>query len=562
MSHFFSEIAQSFNPEHLNTLFLLGLAIFGGTVGGRLFQKIKIPQVVGYIIIGIAIGTTGAKWVSVESLEAFEPFNSFALGLIGLLIGGELKKETIKKYGKQFASILFLEAFGAFFVVGGLTFLAAWFIFGSINIAIALGLLLGAISSATAAAGTTDVLWEFKSRGPLTTTLLGIIALDDILALFIFAIVAGLSNLLIGGHDSNLLFELFSLVYEIGGAVLVGCLSGLGLSKLLKRYRDEERILTFSIGAILLVLGLSAALKLDMILASMVMGVVISNSVPRKSKEVFKLLERIAPPVYVLFFVFVGAKLDFGSIQPMILLLLGAFVLGRSGGKIMGTWLGAKISGAPETVRKFLPFCLFSQSGVAIGLAILAGQRFAGDIGNTIITVVTASTFIVQLIGPLFIKMAVHKAGEAGLNITEDDLIQKSTAGDVVSSKPVVIKEDTIVTQVLAQISEADNLFYPVVNRNEEVVGILSIEGIKNAFIAHELSSLILAHDLMEPVRISCTKETPLSEVLESMKRELVECAPILDANHKTIGIIEDRAVQRHLSQKILELQQYADSLG
>lgn len=46
---------------HLNILFLLGLALFGGTIGGRLFQKLRIPQVVGYIAIGILIGQSGAK---------------------------------------------------------------------------------------------------------------------------------------------------------------------------------------------------------------------------------------------------------------------------------------------------------------------------------------------------------------------------------------------------------------------------------------------------------------------------------------------------------------------
>ena len=415
---FFTNIFGNFNVHDLNTLLLLGVAIFGGTFCGRLFQKIHIPQVVGYIIIGILIGTTGAKVISSGTLETFQPFNNFALGLIGFLIGGELKKETIKKYGRQFTAILFLEALGAFFIVGGLIFFASWMVFHDLKLSLALGLLLGAVSSATAAAGTTDVLWEYKTRGPLTTTLLGIVALDDILALFLFAIVSSISSILVGGEHSSLIAEVGHLFYEIGGAVLLGGLAGFGLAKLLRNYRDEERILTFSIGGILLVLGLSAVLKLDMILSSMVMGVVISNAAPRKSKEVFKMMERLAPPVYVLFFVFVGAKLDLGSVSPVIIILLLAYLLGRSGGKMIGAWLGGTISHAPVTVRKYLSLCLFSQSGVAIGLSIVAGNRFSGEIGNTIITVVTASTFVVQLIGPLFIKVAVQKAGEIGLNIT------------------------------------------------------------------------------------------------------------------------------------------------
>ena len=562
MSEFFANTFSGFNVHELNTLLLLGVAIFGGTIGGRLFQKIRIPQVVGYIIIGIVVGTTGAKIISPQALDKFQPFNNFALGLIGFLIGGELKKETIKKYGKQFTAILFLEALGAFFLVGGLVFLVSLFIFHNLKLALALGLLLGAVSSATAAAGTTDVLWEYKTRGPLTTTLLGIVALDDILALFLFAIVSSVAGILTGGEHANLLMEIGSLVYEIGGAVLLGGLAGYGLAKLLRNYRDEERILTFSMGGILLVLGLSSVLKLDMILSAMVMGVVISNVAPRKSKEVFKLMEKIAPPVYVLFFVFVGAKLDLSSIPLSIIILLLAYLFGRSGGKILGAWLGGMVSHAPETVRKYLPFCLFSQSGVAIGLSIVAGNRFSGEIGNTIITVVTASTFVVQLIGPMFIKIAVQKAKEAGLNITEEDLLLKSRAGDVLNRKVPMIKESTPITTVLSEISESDNLYYPVVNQQGFLAGVLSIEGIKNAFIAHELTGMILAHDLMEPVRVSCRADKPLPDVLESMKREKVESIPVLDEESMPLGMIENRGVQKHLSRKILELKQQADALG
>ena len=229
---------------------------------------------------------------------------------------------------------------------------------------------------------------------------------------------------------------------------------------------------------------------------------------------------------------------------------------------MLGAWLGGVVSRAPETVRKYLSLCLFSQSGVAIGLSIVAGNRFSGEIGNTIITVVTASTFVVQLIGPLFIKFAVQKAGETGLNITEEDLIQKSTAGDVLNENVPRIRENTPITTVLNEISESDNLYFPVVNMQGNLTGILSIEGIKNAFIAQEMTGTILAHDLMEPVRLSCGAEKALPDVLESMKREKVESLPVIDSNGLPLGMIENRGIQKHLSRKILELQEQADALG
>jgi len=548
---------------HLNTLLLLGLAIFGGTFGGRLFQKIKIPQVVGYIIIGLVLGTTGARVISQETLKTFAPFNSFALGLIGFLIGGELKKETILKYGKQFTMILFLEALGAFFAVGILVFGTTWLLFQDIPMAAALALLLGSISAATAAAGTTDVLWEYKTRGPLTSTLLGIIALDDILALFLFALVASFSNLIMGSSEQGPLYvELLKLLYEIGGAVLLGSLSGFALAKLLKGYRDEEKTLTFTMGGILLVLGLSAALEIDTILSAMVMGIVIANTAPKRSEEIFKLMERLAPPVYVLFFVFVGAQLNLATMQPSLIFLLLAYLLGRSGGKMAGARLGGLLSKAPKTVQKYLSFCLFSQSGVAIGLSIVAGQKFSGPLGDTIIAVVTASTFVVQLIGPVFIKMAVHKAGEVGLNITEEDLIQQSTAGDLLGKSPVMIQENMPIMTILAQISESESLFFPVISREGQIRGLLSIEGIKNAFIAQELTAMILAHDLMEAVPLSCSPTAPLPDILEEMKFRHLEAIPVLDEENKPLGIIENRGIQKLLSRKILELHKKADQLG
>jgi hypothetical protein len=62
---------------------------------------------------------------------------------------------------------------------------------------------------------------------------------------------------------------------------------------------------------------------------------------------------------------------------------------------------------------------LFSQAGVAIGLALAAShelERFGADaaeLGHNIIAIITATTFIVQLVGPPFIKYAIVKAGEA-----------------------------------------------------------------------------------------------------------------------------------------------------
>ena len=169
--------------SHIPVLLLIGGVILAGTIGGRLFEFLRVPQVVGYIVIGVILGKSGFQFIDDATLAALQPLNFLALGIIGFLIGGELKSSVFRRHGKQFIVILLAEGIVAAVVVGvliaGITYLAT----GNAATAAAFGLVLGAIASATAPAATVDVVWEYKTRGILTTTVLAIVALDDGLAL-------------------------------------------------------------------------------------------------------------------------------------------------------------------------------------------------------------------------------------------------------------------------------------------------------------------------------------------------------------------------------------------
>ncbi|MHC4531531.1 MAG: cation:proton antiporter domain-containing protein [Planctomycetota bacterium] len=163
MNEFTASISSG--TEGLNVVFLIGIAIFVGTFGARLFQKAHIPQVVGCIVIGILLGGDVLGVISDETVELLRPFTMFALGIIGFMIGGELRGDVFKKYGKQFFVILFSQGFGAFLLVSAGSSLVSWFITGNLRLSVAIGLVLGAIASATAPAATVNVLWEYKTRG-------------------------------------------------------------------------------------------------------------------------------------------------------------------------------------------------------------------------------------------------------------------------------------------------------------------------------------------------------------------------------------------------------------
>ncbi|MCH5372466.1 MAG: cation:proton antiporter [Planctomycetes bacterium] len=547
---------------HLNILLLLGLALFGGTIGGRIFQRIKIPQVVGYIVVGMIVGQTGLCIVDADVTEILRPFSYFALGLIGFMIGGELKLTTLRKHGKQFLFILFAEGTTAFLFVAVLTVVVGSFTSGDARMNWALGLLLGAIASATAPAATTDVLWEYRTRGPLTTTVLGIVALDDGLALALFAIASAIAGSLMSRVEGRFLTVVWEPVYEIFGSVFIGVLFGLMLSWIIKRTTARDRTLAFAIGLVLLVLGVAQVTKVDMLLAAMAMGATIVNVRPRKSREFFTLVGSFTPPIYVLFFVLFGAKLNLGHMSSLTITLAIVYLVGRTSGKMLGANFGARLAGAPRTVQKYLPMCLFSQAGVAIGLSILAGQRFSENVGDTILVVITATTFVVQLLGPPATKWAVTKAGEVGLNVTDEDIVRDSRVADAMNPEVSSLHEGMHLRQVMQIYGANAAINFPVVDANGHLAGVITVESIKNSLTATELDNLLLAHDLMEPVVGTTAPDMPLCDACDQMNEFAVDYLPVVTDNQQLVGMLEAQAVQRFISKQRLAIEQKLASMG
>jgi CBS domain-containing protein len=230
-----------------------------------------------------------------------------------------------------------------------------------------------------------------------------------------------------------------------------------------------------------------------------------------------------------------------------------AYVAGRTAGKFLGAYFGSKLGGLPSKVRKYLGFCLFSQAGVAIGLAILATHRFPNATAQSIILVITATTFLVQIIGPPFVRFAVIRAGEAGKDVTEDDLLASYSVSEIMDSKPPVLKSNSSLEQVLQTASESDSLFYPVVAEKSRLIGIISFQSIKNLFFMEGLENLVLASDLMTDVLAVTVPETRLTEALDKMKELEMEALPVVstDEDHHLVGMIEQRSIRQALGREI-----------
>jgi Kef-type K+ transport system membrane component KefB len=547
--------------EGVGIVLPVGLAVFFGTVGARIFQKLHIPQIIGYISVGIILGPV-LNVVSAGAVQALESFNLFALGIIGFLIGGELKREIFVRFGKQVALILLFEGGIAFLLVTLLTFLVLSF-FHHWQIALGAGVVLGAICAATDPASTINVLWEYKARGPLTTMLTAIVALDDALALVLYIVGVSVAGFLTGHREGSPLQMTFYALNEVAGSLALGAIAALVLRWIIVRIRDDEKTLVFTVGTIVLTIGLAKYLHMDVILSAMALGVTLINIAPRRSLRSFDLVRSLSPLVYVLFFVIIGASLKVSNLSLQVWLLVAAYVTGSVVGKTTGSFWGAAYSKAGPTVRKYLGFCLYQQGTIAIALLIMASHRFEGEIRDIMLSVIVAGVFFLQLVGPLSVKLGVGRSGEVGLNITEEDLIHKYKVADVMDTQTPTIAAGMSLRELIRIVSSTDCFYYPVVDNDSKLIGAVTLDGIRNTFITQELNDWLVALDIMEPIIDRITPDTPLSEAFDKAKRLDIEHLPVVvSAEQNTfVGLLNCRAVHRSLSAEVLSRQQKADSL-
>lgn len=544
----------------MGLLTIIGMCIFFGAIGAWVFQKLRIPQVVGYIVIGVAIGASCFKLVGPEDIVALRPFNMFALGLIGFLVGGELHGSIFKKYGKQFTAILLGEGLAAFFLVGTVSTLIVQFVCHNWAISLAAGTVFGAIASATDPASTIDVLWEYRTAGVLTTAVIAIVALDDALAMTLYGVGTSAAKMLTSG-SADVGHELKRVAIELFGSVLLGLFAGFGLNLILRFLPQKERRLGLALGAILLTISAAVIFKMDVILATMSVGILLTNIAPRRSKELFEVIRSFSAPIYILFFVLVGARLDISGMPAWLWILVAAYVVMRSVGKWLGSYWGGRVSRAEPVVCRYMGLSLFAQGGVAVGLSIMASQHLQGiqvaetmSLGDMIIFAVTATTLVVQLIGPSCTKLAVRSAREIDKNITEEDVIAELTVGDVMNPDVKPIPEDLPLSVVLQQFTESDALVYPVVSIEGKIIGVLTFESLKELLGDADSLQWLVAGDVLEPVDEKTTQMAKLSEVLDDMNRMRVEALPVTrgDGTDSAVGVLDLRYARRRIREELI----------
>lgn len=394
--------------EYLNITLILGLAMAAGLLSTRLMKLLNLPNVTGYLIIGLLLGPFVGHLFSEQAISDFSILSDIALGFIAFSIGCEFKLSSLKKIGGKVVVITLFQALLTAVVVALAVF--------AFSRDVALSLTLGAIATATAPAATLMVVRQYKAKGPVVDTLLPVVAFDDAIGLIVFSVLLSISKVV--ATNSSLTAEaiLLAPLVEIFLSLAIGAALGALLALVMRFFKSRANRLTLMITTVFLGVGLTKLFafidwySLSSLLLCMMIGAVFAN-MRSDSNLVVEGVDRWTPPLFMFFFILSGAELDVRVIVTVGLIGV-VYIVARSVGKYFGAYLGALSSKSDKNIRHYLGFTLLPQAGVAIGMAKVVSEEMPSDIGVKIVTVVLCSVLFFELVGPIITKLALMRAGE------------------------------------------------------------------------------------------------------------------------------------------------------
>lgn len=396
----------------LRLLLAIGIAV----IAGKLISKLKLPAILGWLIAGMVMGPHALCLLGNALLDApwFNTVESLLECVVGLMIGTELIWSQMKKAGKQILVTTVTESLGTFLVVSlvfGIIFLAT-------DIPLYLAFLFGGIALATAPAPSLSVVNEFRTSGAVTRTLLPMAALDDLLGALVFFLVVTL----VSAHLSTAGIPVPVVLFFVFLPVLIGIVTGFLTGKMLRHARTRNSTLALMLAMLLVSAGIGFAINnmlpapvLNFMLIGMSFSAAFSNMV---TEEQLKGMMAVMNPVIgfslVVAILNLAAPLDYH-------LIFGAgvytvvYIIARAIGKYSGAYLGASITHAPDTVKKYLGFTLLPHSGVSLvftGIAVSVLNRPAPEYASIIQGTIAAAAVINEIIAVYMAKKGFEWAGE------------------------------------------------------------------------------------------------------------------------------------------------------
>lgn len=387
----------------MSSILAIGLIMLAGVASGRAAVNFGVSSAVGYLFAGLAVGQVLPGVMSALTPLGMGLASDIGLALIAFVVGGELESERVRTLPRGVMRIAIIQAVTCVVLVTGVTVL--------LGRPLELGLVLGSIAAATAPASTIMIVRRTGARGPLTSTLLSVVAIDDVVCIVIYAIAAAGARAIPDWTISQSAAGVVGVfLWELLGAILVGAVIGIALGYFVRCARGGDELVVITVGAILLTAGIAGRMHASPLVSCLVLGATISNLVVG-SRKLFASVDSFSPPIYVLVFSLAGVSFSFGELRSGVI-LFAAYAIMRAAGKIVGAGFAAALSGADSSVSRFIGMSLLPQAGLAAGLVVAAGVALP-DYRALLTSIVLPGVFLFELVGLRLVERCLVQAGEA-----------------------------------------------------------------------------------------------------------------------------------------------------
>lgn len=390
---------------------LLGFVLLASTVAGTLAAGVGLPRITGFILVGIAAGPSLTGLLPVAAVDELRLIDDFALALIAMLAGGELRVRDLRPQARTIVSttlgvtaVVWVGMTAAVLAVRPLVpFLGELPLTGALGVA----LLLGVWAANSSPDLTVAVIEERHATGPLVEVVLGVTIVKDVLVIVLFTLTLALVAPLIDPSRAFGIEAFAALGREVGGGLAVGALAGWLFSKYLGGEGAPPRspIATFLFAYVLVVVA--DELHAELLLAGVTAGFVIENLSPA-GERMIEGIRAVAVVIFAFFFAIAGASLDLGALVryggAAALLLAARVYLTR-----LGAVQGARLAGAEGPIRNDLWQALISQGGVSLGLVILIQDAFPA-IGPGVVALAMALIIGNILGGPVLLGRLLSRS--------------------------------------------------------------------------------------------------------------------------------------------------------
>ncbi|PSU36364.1 cation:proton antiporter [Photobacterium lutimaris] len=385
--------------ETIPDLFIFGCIFLLGWLAHVISSRAHIPRVTILLSIGVVAGPAVLDLVPPSFTQHFSTVTHLALAMIGFLLGESFAGRDIMTERRQ----IFFISLGASLIPATAVFSIVFLVTSDLT----LSLVLAGIATATDPAATVDVIREFNARGPVSRILKGVVAVDDAWGIIIFSLLLVAATAT--SSTSTNITDILHGIWDVLGALLLGVVIGLPMSAIIGRHKPGEPTIIEAMGFVFICGGSALYFDVSYLLACMMLGATVAHK-GKHIKRPFHDIETASDPFLIIFFILSGMSLDLSAID-----VLGAigvlYVLARCIGKILGAQVFAHFAQSSPQVTKYLGWCLLPQAGVAIGMALLVGERLP-DIGESVLTIAVTTTVFFELLGPLVTRWSLYQAGE------------------------------------------------------------------------------------------------------------------------------------------------------